>query len=77
MTTPRLPGSGQNWVGQIDRHAHLTPDRLALVFEDEPLSWADLRSRSPLFPRRGVGVVHRGEARRPGTRPGRLPRRVT
>ncbi|MCE3550473.1 long-chain-fatty-acid--CoA ligase [Pseudonocardia sp. RS11V-5] len=45
MTSSRLPGSGQHWIAQIDRHAHQTPDRAALVFRGEPITWTRLRSR--------------------------------
>ncbi|MCW0214773.1 MAG: long-chain-fatty-acid--CoA ligase [Pseudonocardia sp.] len=41
----RLPGSGQNWLDQIARHAHQMPDRPALVFRGQPTSWATLQRR--------------------------------
>jgi fatty-acyl-CoA synthase len=45
MTSSRPPGCNQNWLDQIDRHAHLTPDRAALVFEGVTTTWANLRKR--------------------------------
>ncbi|MFI6367641.1 long-chain-fatty-acid--CoA ligase [Nocardia sp. NPDC050630] len=45
MTSLRPPSSNQHWLDQIDRHAHLTPDRPALVFEGITTTWADLRRR--------------------------------
>ncbi|MEU2257773.1 long-chain-fatty-acid--CoA ligase [Nocardia xishanensis] len=45
MTSSRPPGSNQHWVDQIDRHAHLMPDRPALVFRGVTTTWADLRRR--------------------------------
>lgn len=43
MTSSRPPGSNQHWLDQIDRHAHLTPDRPALVFQGVTTTWAELR----------------------------------
>nr|WP_087561807.1 long-chain-fatty-acid--CoA ligase [Rhodococcus sp. NCIMB 12038] len=43
--TSRPLGSNQNWLDQIDRHAHLMPDRPALVFRGVTTTWADLRTR--------------------------------
>ncbi|MCE0761665.1 long-chain-fatty-acid--CoA ligase [Pseudonocardia kujensis] len=45
MTSSRLPGSGQHWIAQIDRHAHQMPDRTALVFRGERITWTRLRGR--------------------------------
>ncbi|MCF7549336.1 long-chain-fatty-acid--CoA ligase [Pseudonocardia sp. WMMC193] len=41
----RLPGGTQHWLTQIDRHAHLLPDRPALVFEGRTTTWSDLHRR--------------------------------
>ena len=42
---PTLPGAGQHWLDQIERHAHQIPDRPALVFRGATTTWAGLRQR--------------------------------
>jgi fatty-acyl-CoA synthase len=43
--TTRLTGNGQNWLDQLDRHAHQKPEHAALSFRGEATSWAELRRR--------------------------------
>ncbi|HET6562944.1 MAG TPA: long-chain-fatty-acid--CoA ligase [Marmoricola sp.] len=59
---PRL-ARRSHWVAQLRRHAFQSPDRPALRFEGEGLSWAQLEERvaslAAAFARRGVGVGSR------------------
>jgi fatty-acyl-CoA synthase len=60
---PALPGSGQHWIDQIERHAHQVPDRTALVFGAQRTTWAQLRLRvralAGALAERGVGAGDR------------------
>ncbi|WP_181781884.1 long-chain-fatty-acid--CoA ligase [Pseudonocardia pini] len=60
MTSARPPGSGQHWLDQIDRHAHLTPERAALAFGGVVTTWADLRRRVSAL---AGGLADRGVGR--------------
>src|SRR3954454_20191287 len=45
MTADRLPWDGAHWVDHVARHAHATPDRVAIRFEGESTTWAALDDR--------------------------------
>jgi fatty-acyl-CoA synthase len=45
MTADRLPWDGAHWVDHVARHAHATPDRVAIRFEGQSLTWAGLDDR--------------------------------
>src|SRR4051812_3699991 len=45
MTADRLPWDGAHWVDHVARHAHATPDRVAIRFEGESITWAVLDDR--------------------------------
>ena len=60
MTSLRPPGSTQHWLDQIARHAHLMPDRPALVFEGRTTTWADLGRRVSAL---AGGLADRGVGR--------------
>ena len=38
-------GGGARWVGHVERHAHRTPDRVALKFEGRATTYAGLHRR--------------------------------
>ncbi|WP_199849515.1 long-chain-fatty-acid--CoA ligase [Blastococcus sp. Marseille-P5729] len=41
-----MPSTGLDWVHQLDRHAYMNPDGVALRFRGETTSWAQLADRS-------------------------------
>src|SRR3954469_17442804 len=45
MTADRLPWDGAHWVDHVARHAHATPDRVAIRFEGQSTTWAALDDR--------------------------------
>src|SRR4051812_45935830 len=45
MTADRLPWDGAHWVDHVARHAHATPDRVAIRFEGQSITWAGLDDR--------------------------------
>src|SRR5436305_3972777 len=45
MTADRLPWDGAHWVDHVARHAHATPDRVAIRFEGQSITWAELDDR--------------------------------
>ena len=45
MSADRLPWDGAHWVDHVRRHAHATPDRVAIRFEGQSITWADLDDR--------------------------------
>jgi fatty-acyl-CoA synthase len=45
MLAARLPQSGAHWIDHVARHAHATPDAVAIRFGDESISWAALHDR--------------------------------
>ena len=45
MTDNRLPWSGAHWVDHVARHAHATPDRVAIRFEGQSTTWEELHER--------------------------------
>src|SRR4051812_4401764 len=45
MTADRLPWDGAHWVDHVARHAHATPDRVAIRFEGQSITWAALDDR--------------------------------
>ncbi len=45
MLLPRLPYSGAHWVDHVARHAYTMPDLVALRFEGESITWAQLHGR--------------------------------
>jgi fatty-acyl-CoA synthase len=58
MLPPRLPYSGAHWVDHVARHAYTIPDAVALRFEGNSITWAQLhgrvRSLAAAFASRGV-----------------------
>jgi fatty-acyl-CoA synthase len=58
MLAARLPQSGAHWIDHVARHAHATPDAVAIRFGDESISWAALHDRvhrlAAAFAARGV-----------------------
>ena len=58
MLPLRLPYSGAHWVDHVARHAYTIPDSVALRFEGESITWAQLygrvRSLAAAFAGRGV-----------------------
>src|ERR1700753_1335688 len=58
MASARLPFSGAHWVDHVARHACSIPDQIALRFQGESITWADLHQRVQLaaagFAERGV-----------------------
>ncbi len=58
MLPPRLPYSGAHWVDHVARHAYTIPDAVALKFEGDSITWAQLhgrvRSLAAAFAGRGV-----------------------
>jgi fatty-acyl-CoA synthase len=58
MLPPRLPSSGAHWVDHVARHAHTTPDSVAIRFEGDSITWAQLHERvqslAAAFAERGV-----------------------
>jgi fatty-acyl-CoA synthase len=58
MPPIRLPYSGAHWVDHVARHAYSIPDRVALRFAGESVTWAELNQRVQLaaagFAERGV-----------------------
>jgi fatty-acyl-CoA synthase len=58
MLPPRLPYSGAHWVDHVARHAYAIPDSVAIRFEGESITWAQLygrvRSLAAAFAGRGV-----------------------
>ena len=63
MLPPRLPYSGAHWVDHVARHAYTIPDAVALRFEGESITWAQLhgrvRSLAAAFAGRGVSRGNR------------------
>ncbi len=45
MLPARLPYSGAHWVDHVARHAYTIPDAVALKFEGESITWAQLHGR--------------------------------
>ena len=45
MSDNRLPWDGAHWVDHVARHAHATPDRVAIRFEGQSTTWATLHDR--------------------------------
>ncbi len=45
MLPPRLPYSGAHWVDHVARHAYTIPDAVALKFEGDSITWAQLHGR--------------------------------
>jgi fatty-acyl-CoA synthase len=45
MLPARLPYSGAHWVDHVARHAYTIPDSVALKFEGESITWAQLHGR--------------------------------
>jgi len=45
MTADRLPWGGAHWVDHVARHAHASPDRVAIRFEGQSTTWAGLHDR--------------------------------
>jgi len=45
MLPPRLPYGGAHWVDHVARHAHAIPDSVAIRFEGESITWAQLHER--------------------------------
>ena len=45
MSDNRLPLGGAHWVDHVARHAHATPDRVAIRFEGQSTTWATLHDR--------------------------------
>ena len=41
----RLPLDGAHWVDHVGRHAHASPDRVAIRFEDRSITWSELNDR--------------------------------
>jgi fatty-acyl-CoA synthase len=58
MLAARLPQSGAHWIDHVARHAHATPDAVAIRFGDESINWAALHDRvhrlAAAFAARGV-----------------------
>ncbi len=58
MLPPRLPYSGAHWVDHVARHAYTIPDSVAIRFEGESITWAQLHGRvqslAAAFAGRGV-----------------------
>jgi fatty-acyl-CoA synthase len=48
MPPIRLPYSGAHWVDHVARHAYSIPDRVALRFAGESVTWAELNQRVQL-----------------------------
>jgi len=44
-TADRLPWDGAHWVDHVARHAHATPDRVAIRFEGQSITWGALDDR--------------------------------
>src|SRR3954453_14516462 len=42
----RLPWGGAHWVDHVARHAHASPDRVAIRFEGQSTTWAGLDERT-------------------------------
>jgi hypothetical protein len=42
MPLSRLPSGGAHWVDHVTRHAHAVPDRAAIRFGGEPVTWRQL-----------------------------------
>src|SRR3954452_18320617 len=45
MIADRLPWDGAHWVDLVARHAHATPDHVAIRFEGQSTTWAALYDR--------------------------------
>lgn len=41
-----MPSTGLDWVHQLDRHAYMNPDGVALRFKGETTTWSQLSNRS-------------------------------
>ena len=58
MLPLRLPYGGAHWVDHVARHAYTIPDSVALRFEGESITWAQLYGRvwslAAAFAGRGV-----------------------
>jgi fatty-acyl-CoA synthase len=63
MLPSRLPGSGAHWIDHVARHAHATPDSVAIRFEGESITWARLHERV-----RRLAAAFAGWGVRPGDR---------
>src|SRR5215470_1093531 len=53
----RLPLDGAHWVDHVARHAHATPDQIAIRFEDRSYTWSELNDR---IRRVAAGLVAHG-----------------
>ena len=63
MLPTRPPYSGAHWVDHVARHAYSIPDQVALRFQGESITWAELNQRVQLA---AAGLAERGV--RPGDR---------
>ena len=45
MAVDRLPWGGAHWVDHVARHAHASPDRVAIRFEGKSTTWGELDDR--------------------------------
>ncbi|MFV0535154.1 MAG: long-chain-fatty-acid--CoA ligase [Cumulibacter sp.] len=46
MTAQTSPNTGMDWVHQLDRHAFMKPDEMALRYKGETITWGQLANRT-------------------------------
>ncbi|WP_134321855.1 long-chain-fatty-acid--CoA ligase [Cumulibacter soli] len=46
MTAQTSPNTGMDWVHQLDRHAFMKPDDMALRYKGETITWGQLANRT-------------------------------